>query len=232
MLLIYKQTLHAMAQPFSPSAFFSSESLAHHPLFQGVNYVWEVLDRLHDYLLAQPLGSIEIDIPNGVHLVNPHLISIGAGTEVEPGAYIKGPCLIGKNCSIRHTAYLRGDVLVEEGSVIGHASEVKHSIFLKNAKAAHFAYVGDSILGSGVNLGAGTRLANLRFDNSEIFIKHGKEVIPTGRRKLGAILGDGVQTGCNSVCNPGTCCYPETFIIPCKAVSGVVVKRAHSCATK
>lgn len=216
-----------MQQRFSPLDFFSPETCAH-PLFQGVDYVWEALNRLHDYLLTQPLGEIEVTIPEGVYLVDPHLISIGAGTEIEPGAYIKGPCLIGKNCSIRHTAYLRGDVLVEEGSVIGHASEVKHSIFLKNAKAAHFAYVGDSILGEGVNLGAGTRLANLRFDHLQICIKSGKGSIPTGRKKLGAILGDGVQTGCNSVCNPGTFCYPETFLLPCKAVSGVVARKMNS----
>jgi UDP-N-acetylglucosamine diphosphorylase / glucose-1-phosphate thymidylyltransferase / UDP-N-acetylgalactosamine diphosphorylase / glucosamine-1-phosphate N-acetyltransferase / galactosamine-1-phosphate N-acetyltransferase len=216
-----------MQQCFSPLHFFSSESCAH-PLFQGVDGVWEALNRLHDYLLTQPLGKIEVEIPEGVYLVDPHLISIGRGSEIEPGAYIKGPCIIGKNCSIRHTAYLRGDVLVEEGSVIGHASEVKHSIFLKNAKAAHFAYVGDSILGEGVNLGAGTRLANLRFDHAEICIKSGGGTIPTGRKKLGAILGDGVQTGCNSVCNPGTICYPETFLLPCKAVSGVIARKMSS----
>ncbi len=154
----------------------------------------------------------------GALLASPDL-EIGPGATVEPGAMIKGPGIIGPGCDIRQGAYVRGDVLFEAKCVIGHTTEVKHSIFLKGAKAGHFAYVGDSILGQEVNLGAGTKLANLRFAPGNVRLQHEGKQIDTGRRKLGAILGDRVQTGCNSVTNPGTL-MAEGGIIAAGVVAG------------
>lgn len=141
-------------------------------------------------------------------------IAIGTGTLIESGGFIQGPAIIGDNCAVRHGAYLRGHCLTGNGCVLGHTTEVKHSIFLDNAKAGHFAYVGDSILGNQVNLGAGTKLANLRFTSGNIQVKTKDETIETGLRKLGAILADHVQTGCNSVTSPGTIIGRKTMLLP------------------
>jgi UDP-N-acetylglucosamine diphosphorylase / glucose-1-phosphate thymidylyltransferase / UDP-N-acetylgalactosamine diphosphorylase / glucosamine-1-phosphate N-acetyltransferase / galactosamine-1-phosphate N-acetyltransferase len=150
------------------------------------------------------------------------LISIGPGSVIEPGCTLIGPCLLGNGCVVRQGAYLRGNILASNHVVIGHASEVKNSIFLSHAKAAHFAYVGDSILGNGVNLGAGTKCANLRFDNKEVKVRQRDRVWKTGLRKLGAILGDGAQTGCNSVTSPGTIIEKNGVVAPCSHVKGWV----------
>lgn len=196
--------------------FFDLTQSDHQALFTK-GPIWEALNRLHDYLLKRPF-VIEGEVMPGAILINPELIAIGKGSVVEPGAYIKGPCIIGKNCQIRHGAYLRGDILIEDSCVIGHATEAKNSIFLKGSQAGHFAYVGDSILGNGVNLGAGTKCANLRLDRKNIKIQ-GQD---TGRRKLGAIFGDGSQTGCNAVTNPGTLMAPKSFCLACATPKGYV----------
>jgi NDP-sugar pyrophosphorylase family protein len=127
---------------------------------------------------------------------------------------IKGPSIIGDYTEIRQGAYVRGDCLIGKNCVIGHTTEVKHSVFLNGSKAGHFAYIGDSILGRGVNLGAGTKLANLRFISGTVSIKIEGSLIDTGRRKLGALLGDNAQTGCNSVTNPGTLVALDSIIAP------------------
>jgi len=141
-------------------------------------------------------------------------IRIGSGVLVESGAMIKEPAVIGDHTEIRQGAYLRGYCLVGRRCVVGHATEVKHSVFLNDAKAGHFAYVGDSILGGGVNLGAGTKLANFRFIPGEVQVRTGDGPIPTGLRKFGAIFGDGVQTGCNAVTSPGAVVGRESVIMP------------------
>ncbi len=147
-------------------------------------------------------------------------VVIGAGSIVESGAMIKGPTVIGKNCEVRQGAYIRGNCLVGDGCVVGHATEIKGSIMLDGAKAGHFAYIGDSILGKEVNLGAGTKLANLRMIKGTIVIRSGNARYDTGRRKLGAILGDGTETGCNSVTSPGTLMGPRSIVYPAVNVPG------------
>ena len=136
--------------------------------------------------------------------------------------------MIGKNCEIRHGAYIRGQALLGDGCIVGHASEVKHSIMLDGAKAPHFAYVGDSILGNEVNLGAGTKLSNLAVNsekNSEtghrptIKISIDKRMVDTGLTKLGAVIGDDTQLGCNSVTNPGCLIGPGTLVYANASVS-------------
>ncbi|OAG27444.1 acyltransferase [Thermodesulfatator autotrophicus] len=141
-------------------------------------------------------------------------VEIGRGVLIEPGALIKGPTYIGNFSEVRQGAYIRGSTYVGERCVVGHTTEVKNSIMLNGAKAGHFAYLGDSILGHEVNLGAGTKLANLKLKGNTIKIKVGEEVVDTGLRKLGAILGDYVQTGCNSVTNPGTLIGPHSLVLP------------------
>jgi len=161
--------------PYAPSHFFNLTRFAYAPLFDEKAPVWEVLKKIGDFLLSGPLGKIEGVVEQGVFLVNPEEISIGKGTIVEPGAYIKGPCIIGDHCEIRQGAYIRGNVITGNGCIIGHATEVKNALFLDGAKAGHFAYVGDSILGNRVNLGAGTKCANLRFDGKNVPIFDGEK---------------------------------------------------------
>jgi carbonic anhydrase/acetyltransferase-like protein (isoleucine patch superfamily) len=147
-------------------------------------------------------------------------ITIGKGTVVEPGALIKGPTIIGDNTEIRQGAYMRGNCLVGDRCIVGHTSEVKHSIMMDGSKAGHFAYIGDSILGNEVNLGAGTKLANLKIVDVEMKLRVEGEIYKTGLRKLGAILGDKTETGCNSVTSPGTLLGKGSLVYPCVNVPG------------
>ncbi len=208
-------------------SYFDLGDYSHKALFRREEPVWFALEHLAQYLKSLPLGKIEVEIPAGVHLVNPEWISIGKGTVVEAGAYIQGPCWIGQNCTIRHAAYIRGGVLAGDRCVIGHCTEIKNSILLDGAHAAHFAYIGDSILGKDCNLGAGTRLANLRLKGDEVVITIDGKRVHTGRRKLGASVGDGVQLGCNCVANPGTLIGRDAFVYPCVNFGGVIDARAR-----
>jgi len=140
--------------------------------------------------------------------------AFGRGVFVESQAMLKGPVICDDYSEIRQGAYLRGYCLAGKRCVLGHATEIKNSIFLNDAKAGHFAYLGDSILGNHCNLGAGTKFANLRFIGGNIVLRHERQLFDTGRRKLGAILGDGSQTGCNSVTSPGTIFGRECMLFP------------------
>lgn len=202
--------------------FFSLETFLHRKLLDESLFVWDALKNLKEYLLSQKLGSIKCDIPQGAYLVHPELISIEEGTLIEPGAYIQGPCLIGANSIIRHGAYIRGNVITGEKCIIGHDTEVKHSILLNRASAAHFNYVGDSIIGNAVNLGAGVKCANFRLDHGVIAVAFQNQSVDTGLKKFGAILGDGVQLGCNCVTNPGTLLGKGVICYPCLNIGGYV----------
>ncbi|UQZ88117.1 glucose-1-phosphate thymidylyltransferase [Deltaproteobacteria bacterium Smac51] len=131
-------------------------------------------------------------------------IEIGDGAVVETGAMIKGPTIIGACSEVRQCAYVRGVVMSMPGAVIGHTTEAKNALLMTGAKAGHFAYLGDSILGREVNLGAGTKLANLKMNDTPYSLKHEGQRFMVERRKFGAIIGDYTETGCNTVTNPGT----------------------------
>ncbi len=211
---------------FIPERFFDLRHFRYAELFSGLLAVWEVLSRIHDYLESVDLGRIESAIPTGAFIVNPALINIGKGSVVEPGAYIQGPCVIGEGCVVRHGAYIRGDVVVGDRCVIGHATELKNVVLLNDAHAAHFAYVGDSVLGNQVNLGAGVKCANVRLDRKEVSVYCDSQRLSTGLRKFGAIVGDGCQIGCNAVMNPGTILEKGAVGFPCEVLSGVVGVRS------
>jgi len=204
------------------SHFFDLSAYQHELLFKDCEYVWEALTSIPLFMEGTSLGVIEGNISQDAYLINPELISIGEGSVVEPGAYIKGPCVIGRDCTVRHGAYIRGGLITGNGCVIGHATEIKNSILLDDVHAAHFAYVGDSILGNRVNIGAGTRCANLRLDKQPVAIFDDSVRIETGLRKFGVIMGDDAQTGCNAVTNPGTLFGKGMVCYPCKSVGGVL----------
>lgn len=187
---------------------------------------WALLGApLTEVLDALPSDAIEIRPLPDVHLAGDR-IAIGRGTRIHPTAVIEGPVWIGRDVEIRPGAYIRGGAWIGDRCVVGANTEIKCAILLPGAHAPHLNYVGDSILGCGVNLGAGTILSNFRHDGREIQIPveslpgaHAADAadlerIKTGRRKLGAILGDGVFTGCNSVLHPGCVVGRGTQIYP------------------
>jgi NDP-sugar pyrophosphorylase family protein len=169
--------------------------------------------------LLQKIGSnlrlgVESNETNGP-------IHIDKTANIEPGVYIIGPAYIGPNASIRQGAYVRQYSWICSDAVVGHCSETKHSILLSGAKAPHFNYVGDSILGGGVNLGAGVKLSNLRNDGENVNLRVGEEKIDSDLRKFGALLGEGCQLGCNAVTNPGVILGVGSFVHPNTTVTGI-----------
>ena len=145
-------------------------------------------------------------------------IQLGTGTVVEPGALIKGPTIIGRHTEVRQGAYIRGKCIVGDRCVVGHTTEMKGSVLMDGAKAGHFAYIGDSILGRNTNLGAGTKLANLKLKGDTVHIPFEGLLVDTGLRKFGAIIGDDTEIGCNAVTNPGTLLGRRSAVFPTVSV--------------
>ncbi len=139
-------------------------------------------------------------------------------SDLGPDVQVEGKVFIGKGTIIRKGAYFRGPVVIGEGCLIGHGVEIVRSLILDGAKIPHLNYVGDSIVGSRVNMGAGSVCANMRFDKGEISIGG----VKTQRKKLGAFIGDDASIGCNAVLNPGSVIFPRKFVLPCKNVGGIV----------
>jgi len=208
-----------------PADLFEFQAWEHADLFENIEFVWEVLPRIKEYIASRLQPGIEGTVMEGAWLVGDEIF-IGRDTVVEPGAFIRGPAIIGCRCEIRQGAYIRGQALVGDDCVVGHTTEMKNSVMLDGAKAGHFTYIGDSILGRDVNLGAGTKLANLKINGSAVTVRYDGEAHPTGLRKFGAILGDGVELGCNSVSSPGTIIGPQSLVYPCTSVAGVVPARS------
>jgi NDP-sugar pyrophosphorylase family protein len=188
---------------------------------------WSLLGAPLDRLLGSlPSQAIASALQPDVHLLGDRIV-IGKGARIAPGVVLEGPLWIGQDVEIRTGAYVRGGCWIGDGCTVGANTEVKRSILLPTAKAPHLNYVGDSILGADVNLGAGTVLSNFRHDGREIALASDAGPIPTGRRKLGALLGDGVKTGCNSVLHPGVIVGRETEIYPLAQLrSGVYPARS------
>lgn len=206
----------------SSKYYFELVDYRHALIFAGCKHVWEAIDNIQPYLQTLPQMGVDTSALPGVFLENAETIWIGKHTRIEAGAYIKGPCWIGDECVVRHGAYIRGNVITGNNCVIGHDTEIKNTILLDRSHAAHFAYLGDSILGNDVNLGAGVKCANLRFDKKEIHVQIEGVAYSTGMRKLGAIIGDKTQLGCNTVTNPGTLVGREVFSFPCTNFGGFI----------
>ncbi len=183
-----------------------------HPFskFLQENYPWQLLYSINDFLTT---NTIDVPIPDGVTIVGDR-IQISQGAVIQPGATIEGPVFIGKGAIIKNGSYIRGGCWIGNNAVVGINCEIKHSIIFPRAKIPHLSYVGDSIIGNDVNLGAGTILANLRHDNKNVYINLKGKRIDTKLRKLGAIVGDKVKTGCNCVLSPGVIIGKGTHIYP------------------
>lgn len=198
----------------------------------NVDSVFQLLGSALAQRLKELLGSLGVsDRPLIRGHVSPHAVLegavfVGEGAEIGPFAYIQGPTFIAPGAEVRHGAFIRGQAYIGPKAVVGHTTEVKGSIFFDEAKAGHFAYVGDSILGRDVNLGAGTKLANLKLKGDMVRVVHPEsgEKLASGLRKLGALLGDRAQTGCNSVLSPGSVLMPGTAVLPCVHYHGTLLK--------
>jgi NDP-sugar pyrophosphorylase family protein len=205
-----------------PEALFDYECFEHKGLFANVCYVWEALLLLKDYIatyLPRPRHQKNVEIMQSA-IVGPDVV-LGADVVIEPHVYIKGPAIVGDRTVIRHCAYVRENVIIGEDCIIGNATEVKHSIVMNGVRAGHWNYIGDSILGFNVNLGAGVKLANSKITDTDIMVRNldGK-IYTTGLRKLGAITGDDTQIGCNAVLNPGTILGKGCLVYPVLSVQG------------
>ena len=206
---------HTLLQ--SSSLFQTPDStLAWRYLF-SFRYPWEILPSWKHYLaeLCRSLDSEEYEDCG-------ENIRISRRATVAGSAQIMGPCIIEAGAEIRHGAFLRGGVLIGKHAVVGNSCEVKNSLLFDGVQIPHFNYVGDSILGHRAHLGAGAITSNVKGDRSEIRIRSDGEMISTGLTKLGAILGDGVEVGCNAVLNPGTVIGVGSRIYPLSSVRGYI----------
>lgn len=205
-----------------PTDFFDLSDPQVATLFNDCTYVWEALTHISTHVerLTGEKKVILGEVMAGAH-VSDRPIFVAEGARIEPGAYLLGPAYIGPGCVVRHGAFVRENVILLSGSVLGHASEAKNSLFLPRAHAPHFNYVGDSILGHRTNLGAGTKLSNLTIVSEKdrltgrrptVSITIEDQTFDTGLAKIGGILGDDAQTGCNSVLNPGCLVGPHCLI--------------------
>ena len=181
----------------------------------NISYPWDLL-RANEELLIQMEPAIQGEIED--HVVLSGSVSVGKGTVIRSGSYIVGPAVIGENCEIGPNCYIRPGTAIGDGCHIGTAVEVKNSIVMSNTNIPHHNYIGDSIIGANCNLGAGTKVANLRLDKATIKVGG----LDTGRRKLGAIVGDGVQTGINSCLNVGCSIGNDSIIGPGVVARGII----------
>lgn len=179
-------------------------------------YPWQALDGISS--LIRTLGE---SLGQDYRQVAPQVF-VHETAQVAPTAYLGAPCIIGPGTEVRHCAFIRGSVLVGADCVVGNSVELKNAILFDNVQVPHFNYVGDSILGFKSHMGAGSVTSNVKSDQTPVVIKDGDQTIPTGRMKVGAMLGDCVEVGCNSVLNPGTVIGPRTNIYPTSCVRGVV----------
>ncbi|MBU1179447.1 hypothetical protein KJ885_00715 [Patescibacteria group bacterium] len=198
-----------------PEMFFNLDDYEHKALFDGAENVWDAFNNISEYI-NQYLEKIPIEerikgvVKGGAILVNKDEIYIGEGAKIEPTAYIEGPAIIGPESIVGTAAYIRSGTVLGRHCIIGHCTEAKNTIMLDDSAAPHFNFIGDSILGNNVNIGAGVILANFRLDEKPVPIGE----MSTGLVKLGAILGDRVKIGCNSVLEPGTFLGPDTWVLP------------------
>ncbi len=196
---------------------FNLENTLAKDLLEKCVYPWDIIPKIRDYILL--IGNV-LDVREYEKIGESVYISRKA--KVDGSVGIEGACIIGAGAELRKGAYLRGNCIIGEGCVVGNSSEIKNSILFNRCQVPHFNYVGDSILGCGAHLGAGAKISNLKSDKSAVSITVGKEKINTGLKKLGAILGDGVEIGCNAVLNPGTVIGKNTVVYPLSCVRGYV----------
>ncbi len=186
-------------------------------LFDGCEYPWETLSEIGAFILklGASLPAEEFDNPS-------EGVWIAKDANVYSSAYVTAPCIVDHGAEVRHCAFVRGSALVGKNCVVGNSTELKNVILFDNVQVPHYNYVGDSILGYMAHMGAGSITSNVKSDKTQVVVKCGDERIETGRKKFGAVLGDNVEVGCNSVLNPGTVIGRRSIIYPVSCVRGVI----------
>lgn len=202
-----------------PEDLFDYHDFAHKDLFKNVVKIWNSIERLDSYIKKVTKGTVVV----------------GKNTNIHKTATIEGAAIIGSNVDIKDGALIRGGVVIGDNVVIGHATEIKHSIILNGARIPHLNYVGDSIVGNNVNLGAGVILANYKAGSKhlEVNVENNGSKFPTGMKKLGCFIGDGVKIGSNTVCDPGSIVGKNSVIYPLSLIRGEIpsnkiVKNKHN----
>jgi UDP-N-acetylglucosamine diphosphorylase / glucose-1-phosphate thymidylyltransferase / UDP-N-acetylgalactosamine diphosphorylase / glucosamine-1-phosphate N-acetyltransferase / galactosamine-1-phosphate N-acetyltransferase len=191
------------------------------PLFNGKLYPWEVLSEITDFIIA--LGNT---LPENEYEKRSENVWVARDAEIFPSAYIGAPCIIDHGAQVRHCAFIRGSAIVGKNAVVGNSTELKNVVLFDGVQTPHYNYVGDSVLGYKAHMGAGSITSNVKSDKTLVVIKNGNELIETGRKKVGAILGDYVEIGCNSVLNPGTVLGRYSSVYPTSCVRGVIPENA------
>ena len=189
-------------------------------IFEGATYPYEVLPKISEFILE--LGKT---LPADKFECREGNVWVAKSASVAPSAYIHGPAIIDEEAEIRHCAFIRGNAIVGKGAVVGNSTELKNVIIFNSVQVPHYNYVGDSILGYKSHMGAGSITSNVKSDKTLVVVKDvydTKEEIETGRKKFGAMLGDHVEVGCNSVLNPGTVIGRNSNIYPLSRVRGVI----------
>ena len=212
---------------FRPEDLFDLSQTEHAQIFDGCEFAWEALKKIKEHVSSSLKPALNNSCDGSVWIGAE--VFIGEGTTVEDGVMIKGPAIIGKNCQIRHGAYIRENVIIGDGCVIGNSCEFKNCLLFNDCQVPHFSYVGDSILGHKAHLGAGVIISNLKVVPGNVIVKHEGESYDTGLRKFGALLGDHVDIGCNSVLNPGSILGRNSLMYPGVNWRGVL---AADCIVK
>lgn len=188
-----------------------------YPLLEKFPYPWEILDSLADFIreLGESLSDDEYEKRgDGIY--------VSKSAKIAPTAYIGSPCIICADAEVRHCAFIRGSAIVGRGAVVGNSTELKNCVLFDGVQVPHFNYVGDSVLGYKSHMGAGAVTSNVKSDKTPVTVSVNGEKAETGRKKFGAMLGDFVEVGCNSVLNPGTVIGRNTNIYPLSSVRGYV----------
>lgn len=199
------------------SALYDLNETIAFKLFDGVTYPWEVLPKIHDFILE--LGK---SLPEDLYEKRGEDIWVAKNAKVAPTACLNGPLIIDEEAEVRHCAFVRGNAIVGKGAVVGNSTELKNVVLFNKVQVPHYNYVGDSVLGFKSHMGAGSITSNVKSDKTLVVVKDADTKYETGLKKMGAMLGDNVEVGCNSVLNPGTVIGRWSNVYPTSCVRGVI----------
>lgn len=203
------------------AALYTLDETIAKELFEGLTYPWEALPFIKDFIIR--LGQ---SLPEDKYEQVKENVWVAKSANVYPTAYINGPAIIDEEAEVRHCAFIRGNAIIGKKAVVGNSTELKNVVLFNNVQVPHYNYVGDSILGYKSHMGAGSITSNVKSDKTLVVVKSREEQIETGLKKFGAMLGDHVEVGCNSVLNPGTVVGKETNIYPTSCVRGYIPARS------
>ncbi len=208
-------------EQFTIKNLYTLEETIAAPLFEGAVYPWELLPKISGFITE--LGKT---LPKERFEEVKENVWIAKSAKVAPTAFINGPAIIDEEAEVRHCAFIRGNAIVGKGAVVGNSTELKNVILFNKVQVPHYNYVGDSILGFKSHMGAGSITSNVKSDKTLVVVKNGEEKLETGLKKFGAMLGDHVEVGCNSVLNPGTVIGRNSNVYPTSMVRGCIPERS------